>query len=192
MFLFVDTLSDPCALILFDEKRIIVDQEMWHGQRQEFDTLIEKIDDLVTKNNIEYRDLNWIISIIGPGGFTGTRVSSLVVNSLAFAFNISLFPITVWEFFALQNAPLPWITALTKKDVLLWNSWDTDDFTIAPITELGKEHYSSITMIDFGDTGATIEKAGDYPAVIQHLRLEKGQSRIHPIYARDPNITLKK
>lgn len=44
MYLFIDTLSYPTYLALFDDKRIIIDSITWVGKQKEFDMLIEQID----------------------------------------------------------------------------------------------------------------------------------------------------
>jgi hypothetical protein len=49
-----------------------------------------------------------------------------VANAINYGFNTPLFPLTVGEFFSLQDAPLPWITSVTKKEVLLWNDKKSD------------------------------------------------------------------
>lgn len=64
MHLFLDTLSDPCSIILFDEKRNIQDSRSWTGKRKEFDTLIEEIDGFISKNSLSYKDLAGIVVIV--------------------------------------------------------------------------------------------------------------------------------
>lgn len=95
MYLFIDTLSEPSYLALFDAERNIIDSQNWPGKQKEFDTLSEKIDEFLSKNSIHYRGLSGMVVMVGPGGFTGTRVTTLVANSLAYSFDIPLFPLTV-------------------------------------------------------------------------------------------------
>lgn len=166
MYLFIDTISNPCYLALFDEKRNIVDSLNWPGQRKEFDTLIETIDTLIKKNNISYKQLSGISSITGPGSFTGTRVTTLVINAIAYAFGTKLYPLSVGDFFHLQKSPLPWITPITKKEVLLWITDVPNAHKLTPIMELDDREYSSVTTVDFDMPKSTIRKAKDYAAVI--------------------------
>jgi tRNA A37 threonylcarbamoyladenosine modification protein TsaB len=98
--------------------------------------LIETVDHFLTENNQTYEALLGIVVVVGPGGFTGTRVTTLVANTLAYSFNTPLFSLTVGKLFSLQNSALPWITPVTKKEVLFWNSKDQDFFTIVPLSEL--------------------------------------------------------
>lgn len=192
MYLFIDTLSDPNYLALFDKERTIKDTQTWSWKHHEFDTLVEEIDILLTKNNLPYAALSGIVVMVWPGGFTGTRITTLVANTIGYSFHIPLFPITVWEFFAMQHAPLPWITPVTKKEVLLWTGKAPNNFTIAHIVGLPEGAYSGISSIDFDGSNHTMHIAGDYGQVISEISLLQWFDRISPIYARDPNITLKK
>ncbi len=191
MFLFIDTLSDPSYVALFDKKRTIIDSHSWSGKQREFDTLIEEVDNFVHKNNTAYQDLEGIITIIGPGGFTGTRVTTLVANTIAYAFHIPLFPLTIGEFFGLQDAPLPWITQITKKEVLLWTKNKSDSFILTALSDLPEGLYSSIAPIDFIGANRTMSPAKEYEKVIARMSITNGHKNLKPLYAKDPNITLK-
>lgn len=191
MYLFIDTISDPTYVALFDEKRHIVDTQAWPGKQREFDTLTEEINDLLEKNNISYKWLSGMVVMVGPGSFTGTRVTTLVANAISYGFNTPLFPLTVWEFFSLQDAPLPWITSVTKKEVLLWTN-KGQDAILEQISNLPEGTYTTLAPIDFQHQKNTIKTAHNYTKVISQLPLNKSQERVKPVYAKDPNITLKK
>lgn len=36
-----------------------------------------------------------MVVMVGPGSFTGTRVTTLVANAISYGFNTPLFPLTV-------------------------------------------------------------------------------------------------
>ena len=192
MFLFIDTFSDPTCILLFDGERHICDTQTWPGKQREFDSLIEEIDWLISRNSITYQDLQGIVSIVWPGGFTGTRVTTLVANTLAYSFHTPLFPLTLGEFFALQDAPLPWISSVTKKEVLHWTDENIHPPIITHITDLPEGNYSMVSPIDFSSPNYKIVLMRDYASVISKITLTKGQTRVKPLYARDPTITLKK
>lgn len=191
MYLFIDTLSDPTYIALFDEKREIIDVQTWLGKQHEFDTLTEEIDALMIRNSVLHKNLSGIVVMIWPWGFTGTRVTTLVANALNYWFNTPLFPLTVGEFFLLQKASLPWIIPITKKEVLLWKEKTPDTFTIAPILDLPAGPYTSLSPIDFANTQYTIQRADDYAQVISKIPLITSCKQVKPLYARDPNITKK-
>lgn len=190
MYLFIDTLSSPAYICIFDENRKIVAEHNWIWKQREFDTLSDEIDALLKRNNLAYGQLSGIVVMAGPGGFTGTRVTTLVANSLAYSFHIPLFPITVPEFFSYQNAPLPWIISITKKEILLWEH--ASSAVIAQISELAQWAYSVLGQIDFMPQNTTMIPAKKYDEVIASIPLAHSQKRVKPIYAKDPNITLQK
>lgn len=191
MYLFLDTISEPTYIALFDDKRVIYDYAGWEWKYHDFDKLTETIDTLINKNNIDYPELQWIITLIGPGWFTGTRINSLVVNTLAYSFHIPLYPITVGEFFALQNAPLPWLTSITKREVLVWETKNTNTYIQKNKTDIAPGLYSALTLIDFENNNHTIRTAKEYKSVIKNITLSNPLSRVQPLYAKSPNISTK-
>lgn len=190
MFLLVDTLSEPCYIALFDAERNIISEYTWEGKQKEFDSLVETIDAFVTRNNYAYKNLSGIAVVVGPGGFTGTRVTTLVVNTLGYSFDIPLFPLTVSDIFSLQNAPIPWITPVTKKEVLIWEDAESPYFKILPLIDLPAGTYTSITSIDLPTPNHTLNKVDNYKMVIERINLSTPSKRVKPLYAKDPNITL--
>ncbi len=86
MYLFIDTLSDPSFLAIFTKEKTIQDRHTWIGKRQEFDSLIETIDSFLEENHYQYADLSGIVVTIGPGSFTGTRVTTLIANTIGYSF----------------------------------------------------------------------------------------------------------
>jgi tRNA threonylcarbamoyl adenosine modification protein YeaZ len=189
MYLFIDTLSEPTYICLFDKVRNIVDSHTWPGKQKEFDTLSNEIDELLSRNALTYSQLSGIVVMVWPGGFTGTRVTTLVANSLAYSFGIPLFPLTVWDFFAYQDVPLPWIIAITRKEVLLWQ--DKKNPLLCQMSDLPEGNYSTLAPIDFDSPKHTIQTRNDHTRVVANLPLKNPQNKIQPLYAKDPNITLK-
>jgi len=64
MYLFIDTLSEPSYISLFDTERSVIDSETWPGKQKEFDTLSEKIDELLSKNSMPYKQLSGIVVMV--------------------------------------------------------------------------------------------------------------------------------
>ena len=64
MYLFIDTLSDPTYIALFDEKREIIDVQTWLGKQHEFDTLTEEIDALTIRNSVLHKNLSGIVVMV--------------------------------------------------------------------------------------------------------------------------------
>jgi tRNA A37 threonylcarbamoyladenosine modification protein TsaB len=70
MNIFLDTISPKNALILFDEKRNILEKYFFDVRLNESTLLIEEFDAFLKKNNVTYTDLENIVVVNGPGSFT--------------------------------------------------------------------------------------------------------------------------
>ena len=184
MYLFINTLSAPNIIILFDNNRIIIDSFTWSEKQREFDVLIEQIDRLMSRNNLPYSELSGIVVVNGPGGFTGTRITTLVANTLAMSYGIPLYPLSVGQVFELIGAPLPWMMPLTKREVLVWIDSDTTQHTCVMKNELPTGTYSSLENIDFETAGYTIDHISDTEKLVNHVCLNNPQTIIHPLYAK--------
>ncbi len=69
-----DTTVNFCSIILLENKNEIdrFEQEMAFGQAE---TLIVKIDEMLTKHKLNFKDLSLVVVCTGPGSFTGVRSS---------------------------------------------------------------------------------------------------------------------
>ena len=64
MYLFIDTLSEPTYICLFDKVRNIIDSHTWPGKQKEFDTLSNEIDELLLRNALTYSQLSGIVVMV--------------------------------------------------------------------------------------------------------------------------------
>lgn len=191
MYLYINTFTQPHFIGIFDTQQILIDQMSWDGKQKEFDTLIKTIDTLLSKNSISYSELEGIVCINWPGGFTGTRVTTLVVNTIAFSYQIPLFAFGIFDFFAKQDAPYPYITSITKRECLLWKNRSPDP-ELAQINTLPEWIYSALEDIDTRSNLAKIilVKARNHEKFIKNIVLDTPCKIISPLYAKNPNITL--
>ncbi len=188
--LFINTLSTPAFICLFDDERNILDSISWQGKHAEFDTLIESIDMLLLRNSLDYYHLSGILCLVGPGGFTGIRVTTLVANTLGYSFNIPLYPVTVNALFEWQNSPTPWILPLTKTEVLLWENTLQIVPTIVKITSL--EAYNAGQPTPLLPETIPYMQPDDYQTFLKNFTFPEKVSLLRPVYARDPNISIRK
>jgi len=191
--LFIDTLSSPAFICLFDIDKSIKDSISWVARHAEFDTLTESIDTVINRNNLEYNQIKEIICIVWPGGFTWIRVTTLVANTLGYSFWIPLHPITAREFFKDQICPLPWILPLTKTEVILWEKSEQLLPTIVKINTLYNIcAYSSNHSDPILGEDIPYNQANNYELFLKNFTQPEKVSLLQPLYARDPNILIKK
>lgn len=88
MILGIKTDQPEATICLFNDKNI--EAYSWQAYRQLSDTIHLKIQDLLNKYNIEYKNLTGVVVFIGPGSFTGLRMGITVANTLAYSLNIPI------------------------------------------------------------------------------------------------------
>jgi tRNA threonylcarbamoyladenosine biosynthesis protein TsaB len=62
----------------------------WQAHLKLAETLNSKVEEILNKSSISYKDLNGIAVFKGPGSFTGLRIGMSVANALAYAENIPI------------------------------------------------------------------------------------------------------
>ena len=69
-----DTTVNFCSIALFEDvkKLDVFEQEMDFGQAE---TLMVKIDEMLKRNELSFKDLSLVVVCTGPGSFTGVRSS---------------------------------------------------------------------------------------------------------------------
>ena len=88
MILGIKTDQPEATICIFNDKTIEV--YSWQAHRQLSDTIHIKIQELLNKYNIEYKNLTGLVVFIGPGSFTGLRIGITVANTLAYSLNIPI------------------------------------------------------------------------------------------------------
>ncbi|MDR0857040.1 MAG: tRNA (adenosine(37)-N6)-threonylcarbamoyltransferase complex dimerization subunit type 1 TsaB [Mycoplasmataceae bacterium] len=92
MYLFIDTSQTKCNLALFDEGKIIESFSV-PTLNNLTDMVVEEIDSLLSKNDIDKQSISRIYLTTGPGSFTGVRVGCLVAKAWSIVRNIEIYAI---------------------------------------------------------------------------------------------------
>jgi tRNA threonylcarbamoyladenosine biosynthesis protein TsaB len=64
--------------------------ETWQAHRELAETIHKKIQEILSKLNKNWNDIEGIVCYKGPGSFTGLRIGLTVANALAYAQNIPI------------------------------------------------------------------------------------------------------
>src|SRR5690554_264556 len=86
--LIMDTATNFLIVGLIDNKKEAIVTRI--GKNDNAAYLVYKIDELLKNNNITIEEIDEIIVGIGPGSYTGIRVSVVVAKTLAYSKNIKL------------------------------------------------------------------------------------------------------
>lgn len=72
---------------LFEDEQQI-DYEVWHAHRELSVTILQKITELLDRNQKTFQDLDGVVGYKGPGSFTGLRIGLTVANTLAYGLRV--------------------------------------------------------------------------------------------------------
>ena len=90
MYLLIDlSIRDDIHLSLFNNKKII--DKHYDGHNRE---LVCCIDNLLKINKLKKNEIRGIMTVVGKGGFTSTRIAAVVTNTLGYTLNIPTLAIT--------------------------------------------------------------------------------------------------
>jgi tRNA threonylcarbamoyl adenosine modification protein YeaZ len=77
-------------------------EKIYRGQTIKAEFLPEYLDELLKESNLTLQDISRIGIAIGPGAFTGLRLSLVTAKTLALELNIPLVPVSTLEALAVQ------------------------------------------------------------------------------------------
>ena len=125
--LFLDSSSEKLKVSLLNDDKIIYDKELI-TKNDHSSYLVTCIEEAFKTNNIDFKDLNRIIVSIGPGSFTGTRISVTVAKVYAYSFDIETFGISSLEMMIYSNNNYDYYVPVIedKNDKLYYSIFDKD------------------------------------------------------------------
>lgn len=100
--LFLDTSSQNLIVSLIKDNELIYDKRL-ETKNDHSSYLLPSIDEAFKSNNIGFNELNRIIVGVGPGSFTGTRISITAAKTYGYAMNIPTFGISSLEIMIYGN-----------------------------------------------------------------------------------------
>lgn len=148
--LFLDTSSKKLVvgLVKNDEVISLVEKETLNDHSK---YLVPIIDEELTKNNLNIKDINKIYVISGPGSFTGTRIAVTVAKTLSYALNIPVKSVSALKqyVFEYENNDYYAVIINERNDKAYFGLYDKDYNEVIPkeYTSIDKiqERLSSIT-----------------------------------------------
>lgn len=92
----VDTSSAICSVALLDDDRLIDEINLDNGKTHS-ENLMPLVDELITRNNLIVKDIEFIACCVGPGSFTGIRIGVSSIKAIAEVLNVKLASVTSLE-----------------------------------------------------------------------------------------------
>src|SRR5271165_5699581 len=97
----LDAATEACGVALIDGEAILV-RSAEHGPGRA-ELVLEMVDEVLREAGLALRQLDGIAAGVGPGSFTGVRISVSVAQGLAFGAALPVIPATTLETLALAG-----------------------------------------------------------------------------------------
>ena len=188
MNLFINSISNPCYLALFDNNREITATLELDIKWNESSKLIPELQVFLDSNQVNQNDLENIVVVHWPGSFTWVRTTVLIANTLNYVIKKNMTQISYFDLFS----EYPVIKSSSKRDCFV-QKWKWQEINIIMNDEL--DNYFIVNNITesfweawfkFKET-LIVEKI-DYTRIIQNIEFQK-LSKIEPLYIKKPNIS---
>lgn len=188
MILFLDALSFPAYAALFSADRKILTERRFDCDGRENDVMQGKLEKLLKDGKTSWRDLTGIAVVTGPGGFTGTRLVTLMANSVGWALGTPLYGVDAFDLCEKSGAPLPHFSRANRNEYVVRESAGAAT-SIKRAKELPQGPWTGPgNPLDF--TPQTLIISGiDYAQAVRNLDLSTPQKRLIPSYAKAPNVS---
>jgi tRNA A37 threonylcarbamoyladenosine modification protein TsaB len=185
MYLFINPISKISNIILFNQRREIIDRLEFEIKWNESSLLIPTIDSFLKKNNLDYFDVKNIVLVNGPWSFTWVRTAVLAINTINHITKNSLTPISYFELF--DNYPI--IKSSSKRDCFFKKDSKSEIEIIENEKISNFLNENNINKV-YGETEIEnieiIEKI-DYLSIIKEIKFQNLE-KIEPLYLKKPNI----
>lgn len=189
MNLFIDSISNPCFLALYNASGEIQHKVTANVAMNESSKLIHVLDDFLKQTWVSYNSLENISIVCGPGSFTWVRTACLIVNTIAFNNDIFLTSLSYFDLF--ETYPI--IKNSSKRDVFIKKEAHCKIKVLenASALEYIQEKNINIFSGDFDkfEKNTIIQTTKpDYAKIIATIEHSK-ISQVEPIYLKKPNIS---
>ncbi len=97
MKLAINTTLNFDQIVLFHDSHILA-QKSWLSSKEESDSFIQKIDEVLNFASKSKNDIEGIFVLSGPGNFTSLRVGIVIANAFAYALGVPIFSLNLFDF----------------------------------------------------------------------------------------------
>lgn len=101
--LVIQSVFPQAALLLLDQNNALVVEQSWESNKDEVKMLPPSIEKLLREKNLDWKDLSKIVSVVGIGNFSATRISVTIANILSMVTEAKLYELCLDEELAPRN-----------------------------------------------------------------------------------------
>ncbi|WP_338822813.1 tRNA (adenosine(37)-N6)-threonylcarbamoyltransferase complex dimerization subunit type 1 TsaB [Mycoplasmopsis felifaucium] len=184
MKLYLDTANDDFVLAVFDNSNNLIAKKILLGYQKKVELIPQSVHEILNELNIKINDINSFYTNLGPGYFTGVRISLVYLRTIATCLKKPIYTISTMQILQEQNTNKSefFINARGNK---LYHYKAFNDFSSSLITcETGeKEKYDEVNYDEFLDNFSTY---------LEYFASYNSLDEIEPYYIKLPQIGAKK
>ncbi|MBU4690064.1 tRNA (adenosine(37)-N6)-threonylcarbamoyltransferase complex dimerization subunit type 1 TsaB [Mycoplasma zalophidermidis] len=103
MKLFLDTTTDTFAIALYDKKFNLIDSYILDKEPKKVNLITDYTKKILAKNDIKITDITDFYTNLGPGYFTGVRISLVYLRTIALLTNAKIYTTSSMQIIQKQN-----------------------------------------------------------------------------------------
>jgi len=90
LILVCQTVFPKAQLLLLGGKGELLDKQVWLSDKDEIRQVLPRLEKLLRRNKADWKDLSKIVSVVGIGNFSSTRIGVTIANILSLAAGAAL------------------------------------------------------------------------------------------------------
>ena len=172
----------------------LIDSIQYEAWQRQSEMMITELEAILKKNNITRFDISNVVCGIGPGSYTGVRISLTIAKVMVMALNIPLF--TVSSLHILKDGMLPSICVINARSgrsyvgvyenekVILKDQIMKNDELLSYINE--HSNYAICGDVNhLGIDGKIVNVLEQMTMLLPHLKEETNHLGVTPVYMKD-------
>lgn len=125
--LLIASVIDPGHWYLFDESDTCISYQTHALGGKEFDLFLDTLEKFLADSKMSLRDIETIYLVTGPASFTGGRIMTLTLGSLAMVYpHLKLVGITLFEYWALAGNRFPMAIEANREELAIQRTPDSE------------------------------------------------------------------
>ncbi|WP_338963846.1 tRNA (adenosine(37)-N6)-threonylcarbamoyltransferase complex dimerization subunit type 1 TsaB [Fusobacterium vincentii] len=199
LILGIDTSTKICTCSIFDSENGIIAETSLSVKKNHSNIVMPIIDNLFKISDLNINDIDKIAVAIGPGSFTGVRITLGIAKGLAMALNKPLIAVNELDILEAiaggnENEIIPLIDARKERVYYKYQEKYVDDYLINLISNFDKNkkyifvgdgatNYKNILKDNLGDNAIVLPIYNAFPraSILCELALNKEEANIYTL-----------
>lgn len=125
--LLIASVIDPGHWYLFDERDACISHQTHSLGGKEFDLFLDTLEKFLAESNMSLMDIGTVYLVTGPASFTGGRIMTLTLGSLAMVYpHLKLVGITLFEYWTLAGNRFPMAIEANREELAIQRTSDSE------------------------------------------------------------------